>query len=358
MPNFSLRSIFFSIPNGEDGSASLRRVDHFARADYFDGAMQKLIIIFILIAGALTPIAHGSVALSALDQYLVGRGFAGAQFIQHQNTYRLPISANGKAGDLTIDTGAPGSIIYTANLNKFGLTYKDSGVAVHGVFGKGSETFGITTIPKLAMGNCTLLNVKAAVMPEPHGGGLYRTYGSSDGLFGLREMVRYGAVLDLANHLLLVHPGGPAKKVSPGIRSLLTSQGYTAIDLEVAAGHLKVAAVINGAPCHLLVDTGAFLTTLDQQFARAARIGGHNSGMYAHGFGTKARPIQVSQFPEFKVGNFMIKNASVAISELDPELLGQTEKTRAAGLLGAEYLGLHGAVIDLNSLTLYLRPQK
>jgi predicted aspartyl protease len=220
------------------------------------GAMQKLIIIFILIAGALTPIAHGSVALSALDQYLVAHGYAGAQFIQFQNTYRLPISANGKVGDLTIDTGAPSSIIYTKSLNKFGLTYKDSGVAVHGVFGKGSENFGITSIPTLTMGNCTLLNVKAAVVSAPGGGGIYQNYGASDGLFGLREMVRYGAVLDLANHLLLVHPGGPAKEVSPGIRSLLTRQGYTAVDLEIAAGHLKVAAVVNGAPCRLLVDTG------------------------------------------------------------------------------------------------------
>lgn len=357
MPNFSLRSIFFSNPDGEDGGASLCRVDHFARADYFDGAMQKLIIIFILIAGALTPIAPGSVALSALDQYLVAHGYAGAQFIQFQNTYRLPISANGKVGDLTIDTGAPSSIIYTKSLNKFGLTYKDSGVAVHGVFGKGSENFGITSIPTLTMGNCTLLNVKAAVVSAPGGVGIYQNYGASDGLFGLREMVRYGAVLDLANHLLLVHPGGPAREVSPGIRSLLTRQGYTAVDLEIAAGHLKVAAVVNGAPCRLLVDTGAFLTTLDQQFARTARIGGFNSGLYAHGFGTKARPVQVSHFPEFKIGGFTIKNASVAISDLDPELLGKTEKSHVAGLLGAEYLGLHGGVIDLNSLTLYLRPQ-
>ena len=337
--------------------ASQRRIDLVTRADYFHGGMRKLTITFILAAAVLSSVAQGSVALSPLDQYLVAHGYAGAQFVQFQNTYRLPVSANGKAGDLTIDTGAPASIIYTASLNKFGLTYKDSGVAVHGVFGKGSENVGITTIPKLAMGNCTLLNVKAAVMSAPGGSGIYQHYGKSDGLLGLREMIRYGAVLDLANHLLLVHPGGPAKEVSPGIRSLLTSQGYTAIDLEIASGHLRVAAMVNGTPCHLLVDTGAFLTTLDRQFARTARIGGYNSGVYAHGFGTKARPIQVSQFPEFKVGNFMIKNASVTISDLDPELLGKTEKTRAAGLLGAEYLGLHGAIIDLNRTTLFLRPQ-
>ena len=308
-------------------AASLRRVDHAARADYFHGGMRRLTIIFILAAAALSSVAHGSVALSALGQYLVAHGYAGAQFVQYQNTYRLPVIANGKAGDLTIDTGAPSSIIYTTNLSKFGLTYKDTGVAVHGVFGKGIGECRHHHHSKTCDGE---LHV-----PECESGGAFPIRGAvdstglmavSDGLFGLREMVRYGAVLDLANHLLLVHPGGPAKEVSPGIRSLLTSQGYTPIDLDIVAGHLRVSAMVNGAPCHLIVDTGAFLTTLDRQFARTARIGGYNSGVYAHGFGAKARPIQVSQFPEFKVGNFMIRNASVTISELDPELLGKDRK--------------------------------
>lgn len=298
--------------------------------------------------------AHGAAQLTAVDRYLVTHGYAGAQFIQHENTYRLPIMANGKAGDLTIDTGAPTSIIYKATVGKFGLVPRNTDIVVHGVFGKGTEKVGIATILKLEMGNCTLLNVKAAVLSDPGSGGLYRAYGTSDGLFGLREMVRYGAVLDLNNHLLLVHPAGPSRSVSLGIRSLLTSEGYTPIDLSISQGHLRVAAMVNGTPCHLIVDTGAFLTTLDEQFARKARIGGYDSGQYARGLGTKARPIKVSQFPEFKVGDFMIRNASVTISELDPELLGPD----ATGLLGAEYLGLHGAIIDLNSNTLYLRPKK
>jgi len=96
---------------------------------------------------------------------------------------------------------------------------------------------------------------------------------------------------------------------------------------------------------------------LDEQFARKARLGGYDTGSYAQGFGTKARPIKVSQFPEFKVGDFTINNASVTITQLDPELLGGQAKGAAVGLLGAEYLGKHGAVFDFNSGTLYLRPK-
>ncbi|CAN5363650.1 hypothetical protein BH20VER3_BH20VER3_19850 [soil metagenome] len=149
------------------------------------------------------------------------------------------------------------------------------------------------------------------------------------------------------------------KGISAAIRALLTKQGYTPVDLSVGSGHLHVSAVVNGTPCRLIVDTGAFLTVLDQDFARKARLGGYSTGHYAQGFGTKARPIRVTQFPEFKVGDFVIRNASVTITQLDRELLsGGEAKTPAVGLLGAEYLGLHGAIFDFNNGTLYLRPRK
>lgn len=321
--------------------------------------MRKFISVPVFFSSLLlvASVARGAVALNALDSYVVSRGYGGAQFIQYQNTYRLPIIANGTPGDLTIDTGSPSSVIFTATLKKFGLAREGTNVDVHGAFGKGTEKVGLTSIHQLAMGNCTLLNVRAAVVSDPQSGGLYRMYGLTDGLFGLREMLKYGAVLDLSNHLLMVHPGGQMKGISEGIRSILTRQGYTPVELTVIGGHLHVSAVVNGTPCHLVVDTGAFLTVLDEEFARKARIGGYATGHYAEGFGTKARPIKVSQFPEFKVGDFMIRNASVTITQLDPELLGGQAKDSAVGLLGAEYLGLHGAVFDFNSGTLYLRPK-
>ncbi|MEO7167728.1 MAG: aspartyl protease family protein [Spartobacteria bacterium] len=315
-------------------------------------------VMVSLCAALFAPRVEGAVALSALDQFVVSHGYGGAQFVQIQNTYRLPINVNGQAGDLTIDTGAPTSIIFKAALKKYGLTTEETKHKVHGAFGEGQEKIGLTTIRQLAMGNCTLLNVKAAVLSDFGSGGLYRAYGASDGLFGLREMVKYGAVLDVANHLLLVHPGGPQKGISGGIASLLAKQGYTGVGLSFISSHLWVDAVVNGMKCRLIVDTGAFLTTLDAGFAREARIGGYNSGVYARGLGTKARPIRTAQFPEFKVGDFMIQNASVTITELDPELLSGQGKAKAAGLLGADYLGRHGAIFDFNNGTLYLRPRK
>jgi predicted aspartyl protease len=323
-------------------------------------AMRKFSLPPFVLA-VMVLLAHGTrgaVSLNSLGQYLVAHGYGGAQFVRYQNTYRLPMSANGKVGDLTIDTGASSSVIYKASMNKFNLAQTSTEFPVHGVFGKGREKVGITTIHSLAMGNCVLMDVKAAVVSDPGGGGFYRQYGLSDGLVGLRDLLRFGAVLDLGNHLLFVHPGGPEKSISGGIKSILTGQGHTPVSLSVIDGHLHAAASVNGTACNLIVDTGAFLTTLDQEFARKARIGGYATGTYAGGFGTKARPVRVSQFPEFKVGNFVIRNASVTITDLDPEILRRGTRAEMAGLLGAEYLGQHGAVFDFNDGTLYLRPKK
>lgn len=320
--------------------------------------MQKLPLIGLLFSICCAAVGEIKAAapLTPLDQFVVSHGYGGAQFVRAENTYRVPINANGKVGDLTIDTGAPTSIVFTASVKKFGLQPTQTDIPVHGAFGKGKEKVSVVNIQQLTMGNLSLMNVKAAVLSDWNSGGLYRPYGLSDGLFGLREMLKYGVVLDLNNHLILAHPGGQMKAISSGIRSLLTKQGYTPVDLTLVEGHLQVPAVVNGVACKLVVDTGAFLTAIDRQFAHKAKIGGRDTNIISQGLGANGRGISYSQFPELKVGGFTIKNASVTVVDLDVGITA--EKSQAAGLLGAEYLGLHGAIFDFNDNTLYLRPRK
>src|SRR5262249_35193519 len=301
---------------------------------YQSGPMQRVTLVpsLVLVFGLFAFQAKGAARLSQLDQFVVGHGYGGAQFVRYQNTYRLPIKANGKVGDLTIDTGSPMSIIFRASLNKFGLQATQTDVPVHGVFGKGEEKVGRVTIQQLTMGKLTLMNVKRAVLSDTTGGGLYGPYGLSDGLFGLREMFKYGVVLDLNNHLILAHPAGQMKAISDGIRSILTQQGYTPISISFVDDHLQVPAVINGAPCKLIVDTGAFLTVIERQFSRKAKIGGRDTNIVTQGIGTHGRGVSYAEFPELKIGDFAIKNASVTVSDLDEAIIGG--KSNAAGLLG------------------------
>lgn len=312
------------------------------------------VVVILFALSAVAP-CDGAVALGTLGQFLARHGYGGAQLVHPENSYRLPINSNGKPGDLLVDTGASTSLIYRASLGKLGLIATETEQAVHGAFGKGREHFGLTTIHSLTMGNCTLLNMPVAVASDNEGRGIFRRYGSSDGLLGLREMLRYGAVLDLGNRLLFVRPNGPSKEIGAAVRSILTSQGYTPVKLVPLRSHVHVAGAINGMPCRFIVDTGAYLTAIDRDAAAKARIGGYRTQVTAQGLGRSGGEVRAAKFPGLRIGDYEIKRASATVIKLDDEVTGRGTGAEDAGLLGAEYLGQNSAVLDFNSGTLYLK---
>ena len=321
------------------------------------GRRTALVIATVLFSTFHVIRCDGAVALNALGQYLSAHGYGGAQLVRVENFYRLPINSNGKAGDLIVDTGAPVSVVFRASLRKLALTETATNLHAGGAFGKSSEFFGKAIIHSFNMGNCTLLNVPVAVASDREGSGPFRQYGTSDGLLGLHEMVQYGAVLDLGNRLLFVRPAGPSQEIAAAAKSILTRMGYTAVDLSEARSYLRVAASINGWPCHLLVDSGAFLTSIDSASAAKARIGGVRTGLVAEGVGNSSGRVSIAKFPSLRVGSYEIKSASAAVMRLSSEILATGTDVEMAGLLGAEYLGRNSAVIDFNSGTLYLKPK-
>jgi predicted aspartyl protease len=307
------------------------------------------VVVFFSVSGVVR--CDGAVALGALGQFLARHGYGGAQLVHPENSYRLPINSNGKPGDLLVDTGASTSLIFRGSLGKLGLVATETEHAVHGAFGKGREHFGLTTIHSLTMGNCTLLNMPVAVASDNEGRRTFR----SDGLFGLREMVRYGAVLDLGNRLLFVRPNGPSKEIGAAVRSILTAQSYTPVKLMPLRSHIHVAGAISGMACHFVVDTGAFLTAIDRDAAAKARIGGYRTAVTAHGLGRSSGEVRAAKFPGLRIGDYEIKRASATVIKLDDEVVGRGTSAEDAGLLGAEYLGQNSAVFDFNSGTLYLK---
>ena len=312
-----------------------------------------LIAIVVSVLGVAS--CDGAVALGALGKFLASRGYGGAQLVHPGNYYRLPINSNGKPGDLLVDTGTPMSLVYRASLSKFGLTVTETDSAVHGAFGKGHENFGRAIIPSLTMGNCVLVNMPVIVASDKEGRGIFRRYGSSDGLFGLREMNAYGAVLDLGNRLLFVRPGGPKKEIGAGVRSILITEGYTPVKLVTLRSHLQVAGAINGMDCQFVVDTGAILTSIDSEAAAKARIGGYHTDSVAEGIGATGGELRLAKFPSLRIGKYEIKSVSVTVIKFDDAVVGRGSDSEAAGLLGVEYLGQNSAVFDFNSNTLYLK---
>jgi predicted aspartyl protease len=310
--------------------------------------------LFVFAITVSASLCHGEVKLDALGAYLVSHGYGGAQLVRTGQYYHLPIVANGKPANLIVDTGAPNSMIFRWSLKRLDLTESKTEVREGGAFGRSAQVYGKTNIGTLTTGNCSLMNVPAAVAND--NGTSTNFIGHPNGLLGLRELVKFGAVLDFSHRLIYLRPSRPDSEVAAAIQSMLEQNHFTAIPLALRRNHLSVPAKVNNVPCRFLVDSGAFLTLLDRDFAAAAKLGGAPTRAVAHGIGKPTEQLRVASFSSLWVGDYQIKHASAAVASLDSEILGRGTDSEVAGLLGVEYLALNSAVLDFISGTMYLRP--
>jgi hypothetical protein len=189
----------------------------------------------------------GAVALDALGLYLSKNGYGGAQLVHVGNFYHLPIQSSGKPGNLLIDTGSPDTMIFRSSVKRLHLVESKSKQHVNGAFGSGHDVYGVTTIQSLTAGNCTLTNVHVAVAQGSSYDSFHRA--NSNGLLGLHELVKFGAVLDLGNNLLYFRPSRPAEGVASEIKAILSHQGFRPVPLFLENSHLYAPGALNGVPC-------------------------------------------------------------------------------------------------------------
>jgi predicted aspartyl protease len=322
-------------------------------------------------------VGGGAVALDTLGLYLTKNGYGGAQLVRVGNFYHLPIKSNGKPANLIIDTGSPATLIFRSSTKEFGLTELKTNAPVSGAFGQSREFYGTAIIKALAAGNCILTNVPVAVIPALSDSS---RYGNPSGVLGVRELNKFGAVLDLSHRLIYFRPSrasfqadqtvrlirttsgwrpvAPGAEASQTMRSILTEQGWTRVPFSIVRRHLRVPAAVNGVSCYLMVDTGAYLTMLDADFAKRAKIGGVRTRISAQGIGKSSGEISLAVFPSLRVGSYEIKSGSATIGVLDPEAIGRGTDSEVAGLLGIEHLAMNSAIFDFVTRTMYLRPPR
>ncbi|HEY4283662.1 MAG TPA: aspartyl protease family protein [Chthoniobacterales bacterium] len=324
---------------------------------YLSMGHRRVFIHLVLVTGWLVfdqiDLCQGAVKLDNLGRYLTGHAYGGAQLVDSGKFYHLPIHSNGHPGHLVVDTGSPATIIFRSSVRRLGLNETRTNAQVRGAFGEGRDTYGLAVINSFIAGNCTLKSVPVAIAPDMRG---MNIYGRPNGLLGLRELVKFGAVLDLSRGIVYLRPTRPDREISAGIKSILEANGWRPVPIMLTRNHLRVTAEVNDVPCHLLVDTGAFLTALDRDFAATAKIPVRPTHATATGVGRSGGSVGLATFHSLWVGNYEIKNASASVIAMDSHLLGRGTNAEVAGLLGVEYLARSSAIFDFVSGTLFLRP--
>ncbi len=144
------------------------------------------------------------------------------------------------------------------------------------------------------------------------------------------------------------------------LQEFLDEKQYTTVSMRgTQFGHLEVAASINNISTLLLVDTGAASTVIDIAFAHEHGLPLTDTTITGGGVGTSDLVIHQLDNIHIDLGGFTLENTTIYAADLQHVKQSLSDKGETAipsGVIGADILSRHHAIIDYQNLKLYLQP--
>ena len=274
----------------------------------------------------------------------------------HQNHLLVRAFINGKPAWLGVDTGAPVSAIAVSRRQYFRLSGISSNsklptrLQINGAFNN------VAIVRQFRLGGLNLVDEPVVTVDLSGSSRAARVLHEEeiDGILGADMLFPTQAVLDCQKQLLILKIDPDAQGGAPGIEY----RGLQKMPLQVSEGYnLYVDGAINGTPARLMVDTGAFATLLHRGFVRQMRIPLYETEFSSSAVNLKQRGVEVARIRRLSVGSVDILGKDIGVIDLEGLIhRGQLHASPpVAGLLGAEILRSHHAIIDFGTRTLYLR---
>lgn len=316
------------------------------------GAVAGWVLLVFLPAGALAQ----SRTLDGYEAVPLTRGPQNHLFVQG--------SVNGEAATFLVDTGAESSFLQADRAERLGVRLSGAEAST----GKRSFPVGSANdlrVGRMALGSTTFSIYRAAQLggPVPGPGGR-----AADGILGRDVLRRYKAAINCRAQQLFLK-GDAARSLN--VAAVARAQGFTAIRIEETRRGLTVPCLIRGRPGRLLLDTGAFLSGLDDDAARLLGLSGQPSRATVRRFDGRVQPLQLAQVDDLNIGGVAIPPQKIVVADLFTRKqlravsgIGRIEfysaragarGDRIYGLLGSELLAIHQAIIDLDTLTLFMK---
>jgi predicted aspartyl protease len=115
-----------------------------------------------------------------------------------------------------------------------------------------------------------------------------------------------------------------------------------------------VPCSIRGQPARLLVDTGAFVTTLHEAFVQSLGIASEPTQISAQFTRGGSKRISAAKINDLNIGAYKVPSAKFGVARL-PNFALRQGNSRIAGILGMDTLYIRQAIIDLDGLSLFLK---
>lgn len=142
------------------------------------------------------------------------------------------------------------------------------------------------------------------------------------------------------------------------LRSLLEDRGFFRIPLKrISSSHYLVNAKLHNIEARLILDTGASTTCIDIIKATHFEIIHEKSDMMAAGAGSIGMEMQISHKNKLQIGSWEDSHIGLVLFDLSHIniALNEAGEKSVDGILGADFLKKHRAVIDYGRNCLYLK---
>jgi hypothetical protein len=122
-------------------------------------------------------------------------------------------------------------------------------------------------------------------------------------------------------------------------------------------GHLQLVGLLQNAPVDLLLDTGAASPVVDLSYCRAKGIPTRDTGKLGGGAGGITLAIHALDGATLSLDGYALRSDGIYAVDLTHVNEGLVTKgaSRVQGVLGADVLTYHQAVIDYATMSLFLR---
>ena len=262
----------------------------------------------------------------------------------------IDVKVNGQPLLFFLDTGAGNTVIDEAVAGRLKLPIHETSEKLSGVSGakplKRSESVQVSVGPNSCQAvpvidDLSALNAQRKKRGTP----------PCDGILGNNILQDYGAVIDQSAPKLFML-GTPSFKIRA---DFFKSRGYIEVPLILAKdGFFDVEVKVNGQPLLFLLDTGSDNTFIDNAVAERLKLPVNKTDQTTAGI-TGAQPLITTVVEQLSVGSVSSReNPGLSDFSANNDHRKKEGIRLWDGLLGNNFLQLHGAVIDHSSSRLFL----
>jgi predicted aspartyl protease len=276
------------------------------------------------------------------------------------NKMIMSVRINGEPANLLVDTGSNQLILDADAAEVFGVRPSQRAQALP------RQTFQSFRYIRYTQINGELLPVgfvqtisagsmnfggSAVTLRSSNHAGSGTGAGHVDGVLGLDILLRHKAVINCRTKLVFF-------KIDQGhinLDSVASSENFTRVPIQREDnGALTVSCSIRGQQARLVLDTGAFVTTLHEPLVKSLGLVPQPTRISAQFGRRSSKRISATKIDDLNIGAFKVPPGKFGVAPL-PQFALQQGNSNIAGILGMDTLYICHAIIDLDGMNLFLK---